>query len=101
MQRDLDMLLDYCKNTKNPSIFLYGRAGVGKNEIAALIAKELDKDLWEIHNIDTQGIMREDRLEQFIRAQSMLNADKSVILLDECEEFFPSLYPKYNESKDK
>ena len=99
MQRDLDMLLDYCKNTKNPSIFLYGRAGVGKNEIAALIAKELDKDLWEIHNIDTQGIMREDRLEQFIRAQSMLNADKSVILLDECEEFFPSLYPKYNEDK--
>ena len=99
MQRDLDMLLDYCKNAKNPSIFLYGRAGVGKNEIAALIAKELDKDLWEIHNIDTQGIMREDRLEQFIRAQSMLNADKSVILLDECEEFFPSLYPKYNEDK--
>ena len=99
MKSDLDMLLNYCKNTKNPSIFLYGRAGVGKNEIAALIAKELDKDLWEIHNIDTQGIMREDRLEQFIRAQSMLNADKSVILLDECEEFFPSLYPKYNEDK--
>lgn len=99
MQRDLDMLLNYCKNAKNPSVFLYGRAGVGKNEIAALIAKELDKDLWEIHNIDTQGIMREDRLEQFIRAQSMLNADKSVILLDECEEFFPSLYPKYNEDK--
>ena len=99
MQRDLDMLLDYCKNTKNPSIFLYGRAGVGKNEIAALIAKELHKDLWEIYNINDQGEIREDRLEQFIRAQSMLNADKSVILLDECEEFFPSLYPKYNEDK--
>lgn len=99
IQRDLDMLLDYCKNAKNPSIFLYGKAGVGKNEIAALIAKELHKDLWEIHNIDTQGIMREDRLEQFIRAQAMLKADKSVILLDECEEFFPSLNPKYNEDK--
>ncbi|WP_155761451.1 AAA family ATPase [Helicobacter bilis] len=99
MQRDLDMLLDYCKNTKNPSIFLYGKAGVGKNEIAALIAKELNKELWEIYNINDQGEIREDRLEQFIRAQSMLNADKSVILLDECEEFFPSLYPKYNEDK--
>ena len=99
MQRDLDMLLDYCKNTKNPSIFLYGRAGVGKNEIAALIAKELHKDLWEIYNINDQGEIREDRLEQFIRAQAMLKADKSVILLDECEEFFPSLYPKYNEDK--
>ena len=99
MQRDLDMLLNYCKNVKNPSIFLYGKAGVGKNEIAALIAKELNKDLWEIHNIDTQGIMRDDRLEQFIRAQSMLKADKSVILLDECEEFFPRLNPTYNEDK--
>lgn len=99
MKSDLDMLLNYCKNAKNPSVFLYGRAGVGKNEIAALIAKELDKDLWEIHNIDTQGVMREDRLEQFIRAQAMLKADKSVILLDECEEFFPSLSPKYNEDK--
>lgn len=99
MKSDLDMLLNYCKNAKNPSVFLYGRAGVGKNEIAALIAKELDKDLWEIHNIDTQGVMREDRLGQFIRAQAMLKADKSVILLDECEEFFPSLSPKYNEDK--
>ncbi|WP_276953266.1 MULTISPECIES: AAA family ATPase [Helicobacter] len=100
MQRDLDMLLDYCKNAKNPSIFLYGRAGVGKNEIAALIAKELNKELWEIYNINDQGKIREDRLEQFIRAQAMLKADKSVILLDECEEFFPSLDPEYNEDKE-
>lgn len=99
MQRDLDMLLDYCKNAKSPSIFLYGRAGVGKNEIAALIAKELNKELWEIYNINDQGEIREDRLEQFMRAQAMLKADKSVILLDECEEFFPSLDPKYNEDK--
>ncbi|BBB19136.1 AAA family ATPase [Helicobacter cinaedi] len=99
MKEKLDMLLNYCKNAKNPSVFLYGKPGVGKNEIAALIAKELHKDLWEIHNINNQGEIEKDRLEQFIRAQAMLKADKSAILLDECEEFFPSLYPKYNEDK--
>ena len=96
MKEKLDVLLDYCKNAKNPSIFLYGRAGVGKNEIAALIAKELNKELWEIHSLRES---EEDRLEQFMRAQAMLNADTSVILLDECEGIFPSLKPKYNEDK--
>lgn len=38
MKRDLDMLLQYCNNSTNPSIFLYGKPGVGKNEIATLLA---------------------------------------------------------------
>ena len=50
MKEKLDVLLDYCKNAKNPSIFLYGRSGVGKNEIAALIAKELNKELCVVSN---------------------------------------------------
>ena len=50
MKEKLDVLLDYCKNAKNPSVFLYGKAGVGKNEIAALIAKELNKELCVVSN---------------------------------------------------
>ncbi|WP_233708533.1 hypothetical protein [Helicobacter bilis] len=49
-EKKLDMLLNYCKNAKSPSIFLYGKAGVGKNEIAALIAKELNKELCVVSN---------------------------------------------------
>nr|QGT50490.1 hypothetical protein Helico5904_1620 [uncultured Helicobacter sp.] len=30
MKKDLDMLLNYCQNSTNPSIFLYGKPGVGK-----------------------------------------------------------------------
>lgn len=98
MQKDLDMLLDYCKNAKSPSVFLYGKPGVGKNEIAALLAKELGRDLWEIHNLKN-GKVEDKRYEQFVRAQTMLDKDRAMILLDECEDIFPTLYARFFENK--
>lgn len=77
MQRDLDMLLDYCKNAKNPSIFLYGRAGVGKNEIAALIAKELNFDIvLEIHAPTKEK--KEELIQKSLKSQK-IKLDSKII----------------------
>ncbi|WP_241993663.1 ATP-binding protein [Helicobacter sp. MIT 05-5293] len=88
MKKDLDMLLNYCKNSTNPSIFLYGKPGVGKNEITALLAKELNKELWEITDIDENGESKRDKEERFFIAQKLLDAQKHMVLLDECEDIF-------------
>lgn len=103
MQKELDTLIEYFAKSKSPSVFLYGAPGVGKNEIAALLAKELGRELWEIYNIDEQGRDDDSRMEQFIRAQKMFDRDKTIILLDECEDIFPSTHPRvfYERKADK
>nr|QGT50489.1 hypothetical protein Helico5904_1610 [uncultured Helicobacter sp.] len=59
-----------------------------KNEIAALLAKELGRELWEITDIAENGESKKDKEERFFIAQKLLDAQKHMVLLDECEDIF-------------
>lgn len=90
MREELDMLLDICHKIPNPSIYLYGAPGVGKNELVKLIAKVLNREIYDIYEVDENGDFsrKKDRFERLYMAQSLLDSRKHIVLVDECEDIF-------------
>lgn len=91
MRQKVDMLLHYAKRSKNASILLYGRAGVGKSELVSVIAKELGKEMICVKNIiandeERKGAKAEKRMSAFALMQHILSSDKHIVLYDECED---------------
>lgn len=85
------MLLHYAKCSKNGSILLYGKAGVGKSELVSVIAKELGKEMICVKNIiindeERKGAKAEKRMRAFALMQHILSSDKHIVLYDECED---------------
>ncbi|MCX2716953.1 ATP-binding protein [Helicobacter sp. MIT 21-1697] len=88
MQEDITLLLNYFKKAKNPSIYLYGSPGVGKNEIASLLAKTLQKELFKISKSLDEKQYKSSNIQRFILAQNLLNSKNHIVLFDECEDIF-------------
>lgn len=91
MRQKVDMLLHYARASKNGSILLYGKAGVGKSELVSVIAKELGKEMICVKNIITndeerKGAKAEKRMSAFALMQHILSSDKHIVLYDECED---------------
>lgn len=91
MRQKVDMLLHYAKCSKNGSILLYGKAGVGKSELVSVIAKELGKEMICVKNIiindeERKGAKAEKRMSAFALMQHTLSSDKHIVLYDECED---------------
>ena len=75
---------------KGVNIFLYGDPGTGKSQLAKVLAKELDCELFEVASEDGDGnpVNGERRLRAFRAAQSFFGQRRAIILFDEVEDVF-------------
>lgn len=97
IESSLSILLPYIKHalmTKRAgvNIFIHGKPGTGKSELAKLLAKEHGCELFVVSSEDEDGdsICGEARLRSFRAAQRFLTNRKALILFDEVEDVFNS-----------
>lgn len=75
---------------KGVNVFLHGTPGTGKSQLAKVLAKELDCELFEVACEDDDGdpVNGERRLRAFRAAQSFFSQRRAIILFDEVEDIF-------------
>ena len=75
---------------KGVNVFLYGDPGTGKSQLAKVLAKDLDCELFEVASEDTYGdpVNGERRLRSYRAAQSFFAQRRAIILFDEVEDVF-------------
>lgn len=84
VQEELNTIITFLKKRQKGNIFIYGKAGVGKNELSALIAKELNKEALCVK--DWQNDNKSSRISNFYALKKILNPKKQMIVFDECED---------------
>lgn len=93
MSMRLDILKKYLKKAitgknRGVNILIYGGAGLGKSELAKLLAKEIHCDLMEVvaTNLSGNPVTPMRRIRSYRLAQSLFQQGNTIVLFDECEE---------------
>lgn len=95
VRSSLNVLTPYLKHAiavgrKGVNIFLYGAPGTGKSQLAKVLSRELDCELFEVAYEDEDGdpVAGERRLRAFRAGQSFLSQRKAIMVFDEVEDVF-------------
>jgi transitional endoplasmic reticulum ATPase len=91
----LDVLRPYLRQSistgrKGVNVFMHGRPGTGKSQLAKALAKEVGCELFEVASEDSDGdpVTGARRLRAFRAAQSFFSSRQAIILFDEAEDVF-------------
>ena len=93
LENDLELLIPYLGNAitqqqSGVNILFYGKPGTGKTELTKAIAKELNKEIYEVSyaDEDDEPISGNSRLKAYKVAQSFFSNSNVLIMFDEIED---------------